>query len=70
MEKYFIIGLFIGIILMLGWGVKILKKDGLIREKENFKLWKENRDLKKSNSELLEASNILAKKIKNKENGK
>ena len=70
MEKEFIIGLFIGIILMLGWGVKILKKDGLIREEENFKLWKENRDLKKSNSELLEASNILAKKIKNKENGK
>ena len=47
---------------MLGWGVKILKKDGLIREEENFKLWKENRDLKKSNEELLEANYNLIKK--------
>lgn len=62
MEKEFIIGLFIGIILMLGWGVKILKKDGLVREEENFKLWKENRDLKKSNEELLEANYKLIKK--------
>lgn len=62
MEKEFIIGLFIGIIFMLGWGVKILKKYGLIREEEKFKLWKENRDLKKSNSELLEANYKLIKK--------
>jgi len=62
MEQKIIIVLFIGIIFLLLWGVKLIKKDALKWEKENFALWKENIDLKKSNKELLEANYNLTKK--------
>ena len=62
MEEKIIIVLFLGLIFLLSWGVRLIKKDSLKWEEENFKLWKENLDLKKSNSELLDANYNLIKK--------
>ncbi len=62
MEQKLIIVLFIAIIFMLLWGVKLIKKDALKWEEENYILRKENRDLKKINSEMMDANYKLIKK--------
>jgi hypothetical protein len=64
MENETSIIVFVFIIILLGWGIKLIRKDNFELNKENLKLLEEISELRKSNNEMIKANFKLTKKNK------